>query len=295
MRQGVVAKCDRYTLLYTEYYRVYYRERERTLKKTLTKFFQCGKIKKRTVLTAIRTAQKKFLNASKHSKIILWYYYYTIECLACQGGNYSMEKLNQNTSWYRTPTQMAEDDRLKPADVLVYSALLDFCTDSLTCTVGRSELLPRLRCMSKDTLLRSIDRLERCGYLERVKTAGEKNTYKLADIIGLKRQRRTITQSRRTEEPEQETKQRYGKYQNVLLTVAEFDRLTAEYGTKANSYIQQCDSYCQSTGRRYADYNATIRRWIDSDIEKNLLKDEIKRQEFSEIDEYLQLVNQFDD
>ena len=183
-----------------------------------------------------------------------------------------MEKLNQNASWYRTPAQMAEDDSLNPADVMTYSILLDFCTDSLTCTVGMSELLPRLRCMSKDTLLRSLDRLERRGYLERVKTVGKKNTYELADIIGLKRQRRTITKSQRTEEPEQETKQRYGKYQNVLLTIAEFDRLTAEYGTKANSYIERCDSYCQSTGRHYADYNATIRRWIDSDIEKKLPK-----------------------
>jgi len=207
-----------------------------------------------------------------------------------------MEKSNQNASWWRLSLEAMHDKRLTDKDVFTYTALLDQCTDELVCSVSSSEILALTGGrVSVCTFFRCIERLEQHGYLTRTKTTGEKNTYKLADIIGLKRQRRTITQSRRTEEPEQETKQRYGKYQNVLLTVAEFDRLTAEYGTKANSYIQQCDSYCQSTGRRYADYNATIRRWIDSDIEKNLPKDEIKRQEFSEIDEYLQLVNQFDD
>ena len=205
-----------------------------------------------------------------------------------------MGKSNQNTSWCRMPYQLMQDDRLTAADALVYATLLDYCTDSFMCSVSKTDLSVATG-LTIRTCLNCLNRLERCDYLTRTETAGEKNTYKLADIIGLKRQRRTITQSRRTEEPEQETKQRYGKYQNVLLTSTEFDRLTAEYGTKANSYIQQCDSYCQSTGRRYADYNATIRRWIDSDIEKNLPTDDVKRQEFSEIDEYLQLVNQFDD
>ena len=208
-----------------------------------------------------------------------------------------MEKLNQNTSWYRTPAQMAEDDRLNPADVLVYSALLDFCTDSLVCTVGMSELLSRLRCMSRRTIIRSLEHLEQYGYLTRTKTTGEKNTYKLADIIGLKRKTKQQSKPSHTpEEPEQETKLRYGEYQNVLLTVAEFDKLVSDFGTaKANNYVQKCDSYCQSTGKCYADYDATIRRWIDSDVKKSLPEDDVKRQEFSEIDEYLKLVNRFDD
>jgi hypothetical protein len=206
-----------------------------------------------------------------------------------------MEKLNQNTYWCRMPYQLMQDDRLTAADALVYATLLDYCTDSFMCSVGKTDLSAATGLTTR-TLFHCLDRLEACGYLERVKTAGVKNTYKLADIIGLKRQRRTITQSRRTEEPEQETKQRYGEYQNVLLTVAEFDKLVSDFGTaKANNYVQKCDSYCQSTGKCYADYDATIRRWIDSDVKKSLPEDDVKRQEFSEIDEYLELVNRFDD
>ena len=210
-----------------------------------------------------------------------------------------MEKLNQNTSWWRLSLEAMHDKRLTDKDVFTYTALLDQCTDKLECTVSSSEIsaLTGER-VTVRTFFDCIKRLEKHGYLTRTKTTGEKNTYKLADIIGLKRKPRQQSKPSHTPEKperEQETKQRYGKYQNVLLTIAEFDRLTAEYGTKANSYIERCDSYCQSTGRHYADYNATIRRWIDSDIEKKLPKDEIKRQEFAEIDEYLQLVNQFDD
>lgn len=205
-----------------------------------------------------------------------------------------------NASWSRQPNQLTEDSELNPADVLTYTALLDHCTDSLTCTVGKSELLLRLQCMSESTLFRSLERLEQHGYLIRIRTTGEANTYQLADIIGLKRkprQQSKLSHASGADEPEQgqqEIKLAYGKYRNVLLTVAEFDCLIADYGTKANSYIEKCDSYCQSTGKHYADYNVTIRRWIDSDIEKNLPKDDVKRQEMSEIDEYLSLVNRFD-
>ena len=207
-----------------------------------------------------------------------------------------------NASWSRQPNQLTEDSSLNPADVLTYTALLDHCTDSLTCIVGMSALCQRLQCMSRLTIIRSLERLEQHGYLTRIRTTGEANTYQLADIIGLKRKpRQQIKHSHAlpssSDEPEQgqqEIKLAYGKYRNVLLTVAEFDCLIAEYGTKANSYIEKCDSYCQSTGKSYADYNATIRRWIESDAEKQLPKDDVKRQEMSEIDEYLSLVNRFD-
>lgn len=210
-----------------------------------------------------------------------------------------------NASWSRQANQLTEDSSLNPADVLTYTALLDHCTDSLTCTVGMSALSKRLQCMSPRTILRALEHLEQCGYLTRIRVTGEANTYQLADIIGLKRSKQPSKQKQTskhhaahaTEEPEQgqqEIKLAYGKYKNVLLTMDEFDRLAAEYGTRATAYIEKCDSYCQSTGKSYADYNATIRRWIATDEEKQLPKDEVKRQEFEELDDYLSLVNRFD-
>lgn len=203
-----------------------------------------------------------------------------------------------NTSWSRQPNQLTEDSSLNPADVLTYTALLDHCTDSLTCTVGMSALSQRLQCMTSRTIHNSLNRLEQHGYLTRIRTTGETNTYQLADIIGLKRkQHNKPSRASKAEEPErgqQEIKLAYGRYKNILLTVAEFDSLMSDFGARATAYIEKCDSYCQSTGKSYADYNATIRRWINADAEKQLPKDEVKRQEFEELDDYLSLVNRFD-
>lgn len=208
-----------------------------------------------------------------------------------------MEKLNQDRSWYRTPYQLRHDKNLTRSDVDVYATLLDQCTDELVCSLTLATIC-ELTGLANRTVRYCLERLEKYGYIERTRT-GRASIYKLADVIGLKRKPRQQSKPSHTSEKperEQETKQRYGKYQNVLLTIAEFEQLTEDYGTsRTNKYIQRCDSYCQSTGKHYADYNATIRRWIDSDIEKNLPKDEVKRQEFAEIDEYLELVNQFDD
>ena len=206
-----------------------------------------------------------------------------------------MEKLNQDRSWCRTPYQLMHDKNLTRSDVDVYSTLLDQCTDELVCSLTLATIC-ELTGLANRTVRYCLERLEKYGYIERTRT-GRASIYKLADIIGLKRKTKQQSKPSHTpEEPEQETKLRYGEYQNVLLTVAEFDKLVSDFGTaKANNYVQKCDSYCQSTGKCYADYDATIRRWIDSDVKKSLPEDDVKRQEFSEIDEYLQLVNRFDD
>jgi hypothetical protein len=51
-----------------------------------------------------------------------------------------MGKSNQNTSWCRMPYQLMQDDRLTAADALVYATLLDYCTDSFMCSVGKTDL-----------------------------------------------------------------------------------------------------------------------------------------------------------
>ena len=62
--------------------------------------------------------------------------------------------------------------------------------------------------------------------------------------------------------PQKPKKKKYGEYQCVTLTDAEYDRLREDFGeaitTKA---IDAVDKYCRETGKRYKDYNLTIRRW----------------------------------
>lgn len=62
--------------------------------------------------------------------------------------------------------------------------------------------------------------------------------------------------------PKKPPKKKYGEYQHVKLTSAEYDRLCADYGdSMANKAITAVDKYCQETGKTYKDYNLTIRRW----------------------------------
>lgn len=57
-------------------------------------------------------------------------------------------------------------------------------------------------------------------------------------------------------------KHRYGEYSHVLLSDKEYERLSTEYGEDATKQaIQKVDEYCQESGKRYSDYNLTIRRW----------------------------------
>lgn len=240
-----------------------------------------------------------------------------------------MKESNQNAGWCRLPFELMQDTNLTDKDILLYSIMLDLCADNLTCTVTQKEIA-ELSCgrILRKTFYDCLKRLERYGYIEHERT-GRESSYKLADIIGLKR-KPAIRQSKRppevpAEQGQQEMKLRYGKYQNVALTVDEFDKLVNDFGQeKTLSYIQRCDNYCQAHGKSYADYDSTIRQWIAEDNKKSkqgdmsdkeyqqyqdymsvvnqfgnkktkhaILTDDIKRQEYSELDDYLSMVNQF--
>lgn len=217
--------------------------------------------------------------------------YYSIKALHCQGG-YNMKE--KDMSWCRLSYELMRDTRLTSNDILLYSVLLDQCTESLERVISQDDVtaLTGGR-ISQKTFYRCLEHLERYNYLKHERT-GRENSYKLADIIGLKRQKRTITQSRRTEEPEKEA---HGTHQHVLLDADQYSRLVSDFGPdKVSEYVQRCDDYCQRTGKSYADYDAVLRKWIAEDKQKasSVRVDEVKQQEFAELDEYLSLVNQFD-
>lgn len=59
-----------------------------------------------------------------------------------------------------------------------------------------------------------------------------------------------------------EVKHRYGEYQNVKLTEKQYDKLLDDYGKDTTDMAIQCvDDYCQEYGKKYNDYNLTIRKW----------------------------------
>ena len=64
-------------------------------------------------------------------------------------------------------------------------------------------------------------------------------------------------------------KQKYGEFENVLLSDSEIEKLKKRYPELAESYIEKLDLYLESMGKKkkYASHYATILNWIRRDIE----------------------------
>ncbi|MDE7245969.1 MAG: phage replisome organizer N-terminal domain-containing protein [Oscillospiraceae bacterium] len=59
-----------------------------------------------------------------------------------------------------------------------------------------------------------------------------------------------------------------GRYQNVFLSDREQAELQAEFPNLWREYIERLSEYMASTGKRYRNHAATIRRWIADDRRK---------------------------
>ena len=81
-----------------------------------------------------------------------------------------------------------------------------------------------------------------------------------------------IEENRRDkEEKEKEVRHKHGEYGHVLLTEKQYQKLIADYGEDATGMaIKKVDEYCQQYGKRYTDYNLTLRKWgYDGILKKN--------------------------
>ena len=70
------------------------------------------------------------------------------------------------------------------------------------------------------------------------------------------------------------TRHRYGEYQNVLLTDGEMETLKAEY-PDWQARINRLSEYIATTGKKYKNHLATIRSWARRDAEKKPDKSDI--------------------
>jgi hypothetical protein len=59
-----------------------------------------------------------------------------------------------------------------------------------------------------------------------------------------------------------------GRYKNVILTDTELSELQAELPGKWEYYIDRLSGYIASTGKKYKNHAATIRRWAADDTAK---------------------------
>lgn len=56
-----------------------------------------------------------------------------------------------------------------------------------------------------------------------------------------------------------------GDYKNVKLTSEQLEKLKTEFPNDYQEWINRVDTYCQSKGKKYNDYLATIRNWARKD------------------------------
>jgi hypothetical protein len=68
--------------------------------------------------------------------------------------------------------------------------------------------------------------------------------------------------------PTKPIRHKYGRYQNVLLTDEDLDKLKAEFPRDWGDRIERLSEYIASTGKRYKGHLATIRSWARKDGQK---------------------------
>lgn len=62
-----------------------------------------------------------------------------------------------------------------------------------------------------------------------------------------------------------EKRKPYGEFGHVLLSDDDIKILTERFPGLYEDYIEKVDGYCESTGKSYKNYRATIQNWIRRD------------------------------
>jgi hypothetical protein len=78
-----------------------------------------------------------------------------------------------------------------------------------------------------------------------------------------------VTDKNPKETPKKPQKETYGTGGNVKLTIAEYERLVADYGAdKTNKAIELLDGYIADKGYKSKDNNRALRRWVFDAVEE---------------------------
>ena len=60
-------------------------------------------------------------------------------------------------------------------------------------------------------------------------------------------------------------KEKFGEFENVLLSADEFQKLKSKLGSETEGYIERLSSYIASSGKKYKSHYATILSWTQKD------------------------------
>ena len=187
------------------------------------------------------------------------------------------------------PANVRYDKRLKPNTKLLYGEITALCNEKGFCWAG-NEYFADLYCVNKETISRWISDLIKFGYLNReiIYKEGTNqiiNRYLRINQYPIDEKRNTPIDEKvkdnntsinntfnNTKEyirelpPSKKSKakpirHKYGEYKNVLLSDDQMEKLKTEFPNDYQERIERLSEYCESAGKTYKNYLATIRSW----------------------------------
>jgi len=198
--------------------------------------------------------------------------------------------LAEHRSYYAIiPANVRYDKRLKPNTKLLYGEITALCNERGFCWAG-NEYFADLYGVNKETISRWVSDLIKFGYLNReiIYKEGTNqiiNRYLRINQYPIDEKRNTPIDEKvkdnntsinntfnNTKEyirelpPSKKSKakpirHKYGEYKNVLLSDEQMEKLKIEFPNDYQERIERLSEYCESSGKTYKNYLATIRSW----------------------------------
>ena len=138
--------------------------------------------------------------------------------------------------------------------------------------------------LTKNDLYKSRNKLKHFGLLDFKERGGNKSTiYKMNSVVslyGTQNDTQIITQDMtqsmtqnvnilKTRNKKEIIKEKFGEFENVLLSADELQKLKSKLGAETESYIERLSSYIASSGKRYKSHYATILSWTQKDAKNS--------------------------
>lgn len=196
------------------------------------------------------------------------------------------------------PANVRYDDSLIPSAKLLYGEITALCNEKGYCWASNEYFANQYK-VSKPTIQNWLKSLEEKGYIYRevkYKEGSKEIEARYIRILGgghqenLVRGHQEIYQDNNTSinntfnntkeyirelPPSKKSKakpirHKYGEYKNVLLSDEQMEKLKTEFPNDYQKRIERLSEYCESSGKTYKNYLATIRSWARK--EKSELK-----------------------
>lgn len=161
------------------------------------------------------------------------------------------------------PSNVRYDSRLCPSAKLMYGEITALSNEKGYCW-ATNQYFAELYDVSTKTITRWLKELQQYGYIIVILNKNESNEIVNRQISIVIDENAVLTTKKETKE----TKHKYGKYENVMLSDKQMETLKEEFPLDYEEWIERVSEYCAYSGKTYKDYLATIRVWSKKDNKK---------------------------